>query len=314
MNKQVVVDIIKKIFTYYGYNVNSSEISDLLAEKDSEQIFIKFDPDANINNIRYFSKNVHRYGGNGILVSEMFDDKTRMLALDEGLTLWDRQVLESQIGRVVLADAIGEHGEKAQGIIFKLSKTEYEKTVRIPLRSVPINIGKSDAYSIAEAKVGGAKTQHLKFIPVWYYNYSVSTQKKFRSRTVDLSGRGAGYIHAITGENYFVKFKDVHDSVTVPTQNYEIKKPMVEKNDAGNKALSAIIREHAKEVRINEMIGDTIVFENKLFAPDPADINLSIELIHFPVWEIRGRHEAIEINGYDGQIVGIKVYNDSELF
>lgn len=314
MNEQVVVDIIKKIFTYYGYNVNSSEISDLLAEKDSEQIFIKFDPDANINSIRYFSNNVHRYDGKGILVSELFDDKIRMFALDEGLTLWDRHILESQIGRAVLADALGEQGEKTPGIGFKPSKTEYEKTVRIPLRSVPINIGKSDAYSIAEAKVGEAKTQQLKFIPVWYYNYSVITQKKFKSRTVDLSGQGAGYIHAITGENSYIKFTDVHDNVIVPTQNYEIKKPAVDKKDAVNKALAVIIREHAKEVRINEMIGDTIVFENKLFAPDPADINLNIELIHVPVWEIRGRREAIEINGYDGQIMGIKAYNDAELF
>jgi hypothetical protein len=323
MAQQAVVDIVRNIFSHYGYITSSSDICDLLAEKDTERLLIKFENDPNFNSTRYFSNIVQRYRGKGILISETFDDKTRAAALEDGLTLWDRGELESQIGRAVLG-GMG-HGEKIplkEKIELptmevpeevQASKQEYEKTIRILLRSVPINIGKSDALSIAEAKVGTAKNQALKFIPVWHYSYSFNIQKKFKSKAVELSGEGEGHIHAITGENSFTKYKEIQDNTFIPTQNYEIRQPLVQKKDAVSKALNSIIREHLKEVRLNEMIGDTIVFENKIISPDPENINLKMDLIHIPVWEIKGKREVIEINGYDGHIMAVKLYNDAEM-
>ena len=311
MNRQAVIDILKRIFTFYGYEVTSSEGSDMLAEKESEHLYIKFDPTPNFNSIRHFSDIVVRYGGKGIVVSDIFDEKNRSTALDECLTLWDRSEIESRIGRAVLAGAFGQYGEE-RVVQREPPIKEFEKTIRIFLRSVAVNIGKSDALSIGEAKVGSVKRQQLKFIPVWYYRYSFDTQKKFKSKMVDLKGEGEGYVNAITGENFFGKCKDIQDNTFVPTQNYEIKQPGVEKNDAFNKAIGSVIREHTKEVRLNEMIGDTIIFEQKVFAPEPEDIMMEIELIHFPVWELTGGRDTIEINGYDGHILGVRTSNDVE--
>jgi hypothetical protein len=311
MNRQAVIDILKRIFTFYGYEVTSSDVCDMLAEKESEHLFIKFDPTPNFNSTRHFSGVVERYGGKGIMISDIFDEKNRSLALDDGLTLWDRSEIESRIGRAVLAGAFGQYGEE-RVVQREPPKKEFEKTIRIFLRSVAVNIGKSDALSIGEAKVGSVKRQQLKFIPVWYYRYSFDTQKKFKSKMVDLKGEGEGYVNAITGENFFGKCKDIQDNTFVPTQNYEIKQPRVEKNDAFNKAMGYVIREHTKEVRLNEMIGDTIIFEQKVFAPEPEDIMMEIELIHFPVWELTGGHDTIEINGYDGHILGVRTSNDAE--
>jgi hypothetical protein len=311
MNRQAVIDILKRIFTFYGYEVTSSDGCDMLAEKDSEHLFIKFDPTPNFNSTRHFSGVVGRYGGKGILISDIFDEKNRSIALDDGLTLWDRSEIESRIGRAVLAGAFGQYGEE-RVVRREPPKKEFEKTIRIFLRSVAVNIGKSDALSIGEAKVGSVKRQQLKFIPVWYYRYSFDTQKKFKSKMVDLKGEGEGYVNAITGENFFGKCKDIQDNTFVPTQNYEIKQPGVEKNDAFNKAIGSVIREHTKEVRLNEMIGDTIIFEQKVFAPEPEDIMMEIELIHFPVWELTGGCDTIEINGYDGHILGVRTSNDAE--
>ncbi len=321
MNKQAVIDILRKIFTYYGYSINPSEISDLLAEKDSEHLFIKYEPSTNANSIRHFSNSVQSYGGKGIQISESFDDKIRSLALEEGLILWDKTELESRVGRAVLAGALEEPGERKpvkkesnapNEIPREMPRKEYEKTIRIFLRSVAVNIGKSDSLSIGETKVGKAKYQQLKFIPVWYYRYSFKSQKKFKSRVIDLNGEGEGYINAITGINSFNKYKDIQDNTLVPTQNYEIKQPKVEKKDALNRALDAVIREHTKQVRLNEMIGDTIVFENRVFSPEPQDVNMEMDLLHIPVWEIRGKSEALEINGYDGKVESLKVYNDAD--
>jgi hypothetical protein len=336
MNKQAVIEIVKNILIYRGYSISSSEICDMLAEKDSEHILIKFEKYPNINNIRYFSNTAKRYG-KGIVISESFDERIRTFALDGGITLWDRSELEMQIGRAVLAGYNEEPAVEEKSVfstfqqpakdiepetsepvfkepdIKKPSIKEYEKTIRVMLRSVPVNIGKKDALSIAEAKLGTPKSQILKFIPVWYYSYSFNIQKKYKSKIVDLSGEGEGYIQALTGENFFNKYRDIKENILIPTQNYEINKPVVQKKDASVKALNSIIREHTKEIRLNEMIGDTIVFEKRMFAPDPDEIDLKLELLHVPVWEIKGKREVIDINGYDGHIMAIKLYNDAEM-
>ena len=54
---------------------------------------------------------VKRYG-KGIVISDSFDEKIRMFALDDGLTLWDRGELEMQIGRAVLGEALEKYEEK----------------------------------------------------------------------------------------------------------------------------------------------------------------------------------------------------------
>ncbi|MFZ3385105.1 MAG: hypothetical protein WA144_14395 [Candidatus Methanoperedens sp.] len=335
MNKQVVIDIVKNIFSNRGYNISSSEMCDLLAEKDNEHFLIIFEKDPNFNNIRYFSNKAKRYG-KGIVISDSFDEKIRMFALDDGLTLWDRGELEMQIGRVVLRDALSKYEEKQtvnEESVFSsiqdqaevnehLAKEhftkenysqDYEKTIKVMLRCVPVNIGKKDALSIAQAKVGTPKSQTLKFIPVWNYRYSFNIQKKYKSKLVDLTGEGEGYIHAITGENFFNKYTDIRENILMPTQNYDIRQPTIQKKEASVKALNSIIREHTKQVRLNEMIGDTIVFENRIFAPDPSEINLNMDILYVPVWEIKGKREVIDINGYDGHIMAIKLYNDAEL-
>jgi hypothetical protein len=324
MHKQAVIDIVKNIFIYRGYSIGSSEICDLLAEKGSEHLFIKFEKDPNYNNIRYFSNTVKRYG-KGIVISDSFDEKIRMFALDDGLTLWDRGELETQIGRAVLGGALEKYDERhdvKERTVFSSKDPvevkepvakEYEKTIKVMLRTVPINIAKHDALSIAEAKIGMLRSQALKFIPVWYYGYSFNVQKKYKSRMVDLSGAGEGFIHAITGEIFLNKYRDIQENVLMPTQNYDIQQPLVQKKDALSKTMSYIIREHTKEVRLNEMIGDTIIFENRMFAPDPAEIDLKMDLLYIPVWELKGKREIIDINGYDGHIMAIKLYNDAEI-
>jgi len=322
MHKQAVIDIVKNIFIYRGYSIGSSQICDMLAEKGSEHIFIKFEKDPNSNNIRYFSNAIKRYG-KGIVISDSFDENIQRFALDDGLTLWDRGELETQIGRAVMGGALEKYDEKhdvKERTIFSSKEQvevkepkEYEKTIKVMLRSVPINIGKKDALSIAEAKIGMPRSQALKFIPVWYYGYSFNIQKKYKSRVVDLSGAGEGFINAITGEIFFNKFRDIQENTLMPTQNYEIQEPLVQKKDALNKTMSYIIREHTKEVRLNEMIGDTIIFENRMFAPDPAEIDLKMDILYIPVWELKGKREIIDINGYDGHIMAIKLYNDAEI-
>ncbi|KPQ45083.1 MAG: hypothetical protein MPEBLZ_00345 [Candidatus Methanoperedens nitroreducens] len=125
---------------------------------------------------------VKRYG-KGIVISDSFDEKIRMLALNDGLILWDRGELEMQIGRVVLGEALAKHEEKPDENEYSIFSSiqepvkvnepqakehltkEYEKTIKVMLRCVPVNIGKKDAISIAQAKVGTPKKPDIEIYP-----------------------------------------------------------------------------------------------------------------------------------------------------
>lgn len=332
MNDRAVIDIIKRIFIFKGYSVTSSGISDLVAENNNEKLFIKYEPSTNINNARYFAADLKRSGGKGILISDSFDDRTQRFAFNEGITIWDRKELESWLGEAVLSGALSGHIEpeprvedtttsmfgsdmfsafqapasggpvKKEPVTLPV-KEEYEKTIRLSLASIPLNIGKSDASSIAKEKISIVKSQKLKFVPVWYYRYSFSTQKKYKSKTIEMSGKGEGCIDGLTSGHSGKKYSDILDNTFVPTMNYEIVKPTVEKKDASARALEAIIRDNTREERLNEMIGDTIVFQQKVFAPDPQAVTLELELIHIPLWEIEGDNKILEINAHDGKII-----------
>lgn len=319
MNKQVVLNILKNIFSAYGYKVDASKLADIVASKDSDQIYIKYDLDLNYNSVEHFSDSIKSLG-KGLVISDEIPENVRRFAFEKDLMVWDRGELEVQIGRAVLASSEGQVAQKP-GLEQRLfvsaqpaaqQSREEDVKIRILLPSLPINLSKTNALAIAESQVGSPKSQKLKFMPLWRYKYSFNAQKRFRSKIVDLSGNGEGGINALTGDNNFTSYKEIRNNVEVPTQNYEIKEPAVQKKDAFSRAITAIIQEHAKEMRLNEMIGDTIVFEHRVFAPEASDINATMELVYLPVWEIKGAKDVIEINAYDGHILGIQTYHDAE--
>jgi len=81
----------------------------LLAEKDSEHLFIKFDPIPNFNSIRHFSGVVQRYGGKGILISDLFDEKNRSIAMTTA-SCYGQERNRIKDRRALLAGAFGQYG------------------------------------------------------------------------------------------------------------------------------------------------------------------------------------------------------------
>ncbi|MBW6519222.1 MAG: hypothetical protein K0A89_12080 [ANME-2 cluster archaeon] len=187
-----------------------------------------------------------------------------------------------------------------------------EKLIRIPLPSFPINMAKTSAIKIGQAKVGNVQDFLLKFIPYYSYRYDFETKRKLASEIVDLSGQGEGMVNAITGENKFTRINGVLEHTDIPTENYHIKEPVIIDSDAQDTALNAIISKHTKRMKKDEIKGDTIVYENKTVAPGKNDINMPIRLIYVPVWEIHGKSNTIDINAYDGHVVEEPLDDDAE--
>ncbi|MCD4766073.1 MAG: hypothetical protein K8R34_06140, partial [Methanosarcinales archaeon] len=375
MNKQPVLNILKDIFQAYGYNIDSSYISDLVASKGvSDHIYIKLDSDVDYSSMRRFADSIKNTEGTGLyILNNRAPGEVAGFASQQDIIFWDKHDLESQIGKAILANTEGlpmkldispheiqriterpeptpEAGTRDDSIFGLFAESpaskpepvhepafkwpglgtppgqthpesmgtgafgvdQEEEIVRIPLPSMPINMAKTSAIKISQAKIGEVQDLLLKFIPNYIYKYEFDTKRKFRSKIIDLNGQGEGMVNAITGEHTFTRSPDILEYAEIITENYQIKEPTISDKDAKEKALDAIIRKHSNKMKVDEVKGDTIISESKTLSPLENEIDLAINIVYIPVWEIQGKQNTIDINAYDGHILETPVDDDAE--
>ncbi len=391
MNKQPVLNILKDIFQAYGYNIDSSYISDLVASKGvSDRIYIKLDGDVDYSSMRRFADSIKSTEGTGLyILNNKAPDEVAGFASQQEIIFWDKHDLESQIGKAILANTEGlqmkldlsphdrqriterpeptpEVGSRDDSIFgmfaesssskpepgpapapapatvtvpepvhepaFKWPGTDTppgqtypesmgtgafdvnqeEEIIRIPLPSLPINMAKTSAIKISQAKIGEVQDILLKFIPTYSYKYQFDTKRKFRSKIIDLNGQGEGMVNAITGEHTFTHSSDPLEYAEIMTENYQIKEPAVSDGEAKKKVLDAVILKHSRKMKVDEVRGDAIISESKTLAPLENEIKLAINIVYIPVWEIQGKQNTIDINAYDGHILETPIDDDAE--
>jgi len=385
MNKQPVLNILKDIFQAYGYNIDSSYISDLVASKGvSDRIYIKLDSDLDYSSMRRFADSIRSTEGTGLyILNNRAPDEVAGFASQQDIIFWDKHDLESQIGKAILANTeglpmkldlsphdsqmIAERPEPTpppvagapDDSIFKMfaessssqpaptpvpvpepvhepafkwpglgtpprqtypesigagtfGVNQEEDIVRIPLPSLPINMAKTSAIKISQAKIGEVRDLLLKFIPNYSYKYEFDTKRRFRSKIIDLKGQGEGMVNAITGEHTITRSPDILEYAEIITENYQIKEPTISDEEAKEKVLDAIILKHSNKMKVDEVKGDTIVSESKTLSPLKNEIDLVINIVYIPVWEIQGKQNTIDINAYDGHILETPVDDDAE--
>lgn len=125
MNKQPVLNILRDIFQAYGYEVGSSNISDMVASKGPEnRIYIKLDGEVDYNAIRGFAGSIKNTDGRGLyILNNTASGEVYNFVTKHGLILWDRHEMQNQIGKAILANAAGE------AMNLELEKSvEYRKT------------------------------------------------------------------------------------------------------------------------------------------------------------------------------------------
>jgi len=315
MEKFKVLGIVKNIFESYGYRVVSGE-EYLTAEKEGDKVAVGFEPKLNREAIDSFAGVVsHR----GLLISERVSPELRSFALNKNIVIWDKGELEAQIGRSILGERGGWHPEKRihrwpytlKNMRVIRHDGEPEKKVTIVLKSISIKVSMEDAIFLSQQPAEEVRSCSLKFNPIWVYKFSFNVQKNFKSKIAKLASSGEGFVDALTGENSFTSYHEFQERAEIPTQNYEVKEAKITREEAIQIALEAIIRQNTKEIRLNEMIGDTIVSERKVIAPEPGEINISPELVHLPVWEVTGL-KLVEVNAHTGQVISSREYYDAE--
>lgn len=67
-----------------------------------------------------------------------------------------------------------------------------------------------------------------------------------------------------------------------------------------------------QRVRIKQVKGDAIFYEEKVIKPDRKNITIDIREVFIPVWQIRGK-KIVEINANTGEVLSVPMDEGVEI-
>ncbi|WP_410508918.1 hypothetical protein RSJ42_01170 [Methanosarcina hadiensis] len=190
------------------------------------------------------------------------------------------------------------------------SSVEQYETLNI--QSVGPKISKDQAIVIAKPYLSNPKDAILKFVPFWKYSYNVEAEKKFRSKVVCITGEGKGFLNALNKSKENMEIEGLGIPTRIPAVEYEVKRPNVDKKQAEKIVLDLIIQENTREMRFNNLEGQAVIYEHKSISPKADEIELSMDLVYIPVWEVKGKRNSLEINAYNASVLEEPVDEDAE--
>ena len=152
----------------------------------------------------------------------------------------------------------------------------------------------------------------MKFVPFWKYRYNVEAEKRFRSKVLSIVGEGEGFLNALNKSREEMEIEGLGTPTRIPAVQYELKRPNVDKKQAEKILLDLIIEENTREMRFNNTEGQAIIYEHRSISPRPDEIELDMELVYIPFWEVKGKRNSLEINAYNAKVLEEPIDEDAE--
>lgn len=180
------------------------------------------------------------------------------------------------------------------------------------IQSVEPRISKNQAIIISKPYISNPKDAILKFVPFWKYRYSVEVEKRFRSKVLNIDEKGKGFLNALNKSKEEMEIEGLGAPTRIPAVQYELKRPNVDKKQAEKILLDLIIEENTREIHFNNTEGQAVIYEHRCLSPRPEDIQLDMELVYIPVWEVKGKRNSLEINAYNAKVLEEPVDEDAE--
>jgi hypothetical protein len=344
---------LKDIFTSSGYRIVDSSIADLIAEKDEKKMYIKFSNLLNTSYIEDFAYNIRDGAGlivtpgnapeeqieyakkKGVIVWDReelaYQIGNAVLADIEGESIElgkQSAPVEKATEEYIIAD-----DKKKKPNVFTGTKNEVEnRTIEskpevksdvetipsvenkvIDLRSAPVNITGERAISIAKPHQRDVTNAALKFVPLWKYTYEIQAQRQFRSKIIDIEGDGEGYFNSMNEIFEDLELPEISNQTEVEVNDYEVKSPIVTKEEATKAIFERIIDQYTRDVKFDNTIGEAIISEHKRISPSKKEIEMKIEMVYLPVWEAKGKRNSVDINATNGEVLLNPVDNDVEI-
>lgn len=180
------------------------------------------------------------------------------------------------------------------------------------IRSVEPRISKNQAIIIAKPYIINPTDAILKFVPFWKYRYNVEAEKRFRSKVLSIDGKGKGFLNALNKSKEEMEIEGIDTPTRIPAVQYELKRPNVDKKQAEKILLDFIKEKNTREIRFNNTEGQAVIYEHRSIGPRTDEIQLDMELVYIPVWEVKGKRNSLEINAYNAKVLEEPVDEDAE--
>jgi len=340
MNRQILLDLLTNILSSQGYDVNpliqgTPPRTDLVVAKDGRMTCIQYG--GNETDLRYFGDAVQG-AYDALFISDEITDQMARFADRYNIRMWDRSELEIRIGKAMLAEAedaqydlLGqeyqksheyepqgyqkyeprEYQEYSAGRMPEIIETADDSRDALQLRCAAVRVDERRAIATAKGFVSGITGAAIEFVPFWNYRYVIDTYRQHKTKAIHLSSEGSGAINALNREKHEY-LQDVCDSISVPCQDYEIKSPTVTKVEAREEILNDAIEGNTKNITSTSTSGGAIITEHRTVRPMAKDIDLDMDLVYLPVWEVKGMNGSIMIDAHDGNAITAPVDDDVE--
>lgn len=219
---------------------------------------------------------------------------------------WGIRELGEFAGRAAMATVLGERLSLDLGAGAAEASTPAIDQAGPELPHIPVKVDEKRARAISGESGAGT----LRFIPYWRYHYRSTGQKGYGNQVVTFNAEKKGAINAINGAETGEELGQVQVS-PVPVSAVVLQ-PMVQKSEAEEKLRDRVVEELTQKVRIKQVKGDTIFYEERIFKPDRKDITIELELVHLPVWQFRGK-KFLELNAVTGVVLTEPMDTGAEL-
>jgi hypothetical protein len=166
----------------------------------------------------------------------------------------------------------------------------------ITIPHLPIKVNKQAAEQIAGVQ-GNAL---LRFMPHWFYHFLSSGEQVYKEHRVSFESDGSGAMNAINGLKIDVRGSAAEEKEIPPGS--DVVKPHISKEDAAERIYAELIENLTQKVRIKQVKGDAIFYEEKVIKPDRKNIQLDIMQVYVPVWQVKGK-KIVEVNAFTGEIL-----------
>ncbi len=232
--------------------------------------------------------------------------KKLLFTLEDSITaetsvVWRVKEFVRYAGEAALADVLDrplkleiEAEESASGDSEKSESSATGTGVTIP--HFPVQVTKEKAERIS----GITGTGMLKFMPYWVYRFRSSGEQVYKEHHVPFDAEGTGAINAINGIKLDIDTTAIEESA-VPASS-QVESAHITKDEAQERIFSELVESLTQRVRIKQVSGDAISYEEKVLKPERKNITIDLRQVHVPVWQIRGR-KIIEVNAFTGEML-----------
>lgn len=317
-NREKARNVLKRILEAASYNVEEVDDPQVFsAIRDGTALLVLCSDDPEI--IRKFDSMNYRLHASG---DEMVCRKL-LFTLDptvqtEDCIRWGADEFVLYAGRAALAEVLGQtlildlgqpvhllRDEPVEAASAVAEEEEQEMGPELP--HLPLQISEKRACGIAGLH-GSAK---CRFIPYWSYRYTSTGEREVKDRLVSFDAGGAGAINAINGIKMELDPGTIERGA-VPFGS-EIVPARLVREDVEEQIVREVVDRLTQRVRFRYEKGDAIFYEEKTLKPDRNNIQVDLEIIYVPVWQVRGGSRIVEVNGFTGEILSVPMDEGVEL-